>query len=357
MVHRAAAEFDRPAAKQRERAMSITVQVLGDPGRDNAVLMQQDSGQGVARLLFDCGDGCVSRLPVGTVQEIDHVFFSHFHMDHVAGFDAFFRCTYNRTARLNHLWGPPGSAEVLSHRFRGYLWNLHGGQAVSWFVHEIHEDRVRTTRFALDETFARPHAESDTPRQPVVLDAGEFTVEALAMDHGTPSLAYVVREAARVNVDPAKLAALGLPPGPWLKRVRGPRAEDKETITVDGATHRVAELQDALVTTTPGESAAYLTDFLLDDAAQERLAAALRGVMTVVSECQYRHADLDLARRNYHMTATQVAETARHAGVGRLVLFHLSDRYTATEWLAILAEAKGIFPATSFPEAWGLPGA
>ena len=164
--------------------MSLTVQVLGDPGRDNAVLMHLDSGQSVTRLLFDCGDGCVSRLPVGTVQEIDHVFFSHFHMDHVAGFDAFFRCTYNRTAKPNRLWGPPGSADVLSHRFRGYLWNLHAGQTVPWFVHEIHDDRVRTTRFALDEAFARPHAEGERPRGPAVLDAEDFTVEALTMNHG-----------------------------------------------------------------------------------------------------------------------------------------------------------------------------
>jgi ribonuclease Z len=334
--------------------MSLTVQVLGDPGRDNAVLMHLDSGQSVTRLLFDCGDGCVSRLPVGTVQEIDHVFFSHFHMDHVAGFDAFFRCTYNRTAKPNRLWGPPGSADVLSHRFRGYLWNLHAGQTVPWFVHEIHDDRVRTTRFALDEAFARPHAEGERPRGPAVLDAEDFTVEALTMNHGTPSLAYVVREAPRVNVDTAKLAALGLRPGPWLKRVRGPRAGAEETVAVEGVTYRVAELQDVLITVTPGESAAYLTDFLLDEAAQDRLTAALRGVTTVVCESQYRHADLDLARRNYHMTATLAAETAKRAGAGRLVLFHLSDRYTAAEWRAMLAEAQAVFPATSFPESWRL---
>jgi ribonuclease Z len=90
----------------------------------------------------------------------------------------------------------------------------------------------------------------------------------------------------------------------------------------------------------------------LDEAAVERLTDALKGVGTVVCESQYRHADLELARRNCHMTATQIAHLASRAGVGRLVLFHLSDRYTREEWLELLAEARAVFPATAFPDHW-----
>jgi ribonuclease Z len=41
--------------------------------------------------------------------------------------------------------------------------------------------------------------------------------------------------------------------------------------------------------------------------------------------------------------------------VGRLVLFHLSDRYRPEQWRELLDEARAIFPATSFPEHWSLP--
>jgi ribonuclease Z len=68
--------------------MALQYTVLGDPGRDNAVLIRLDSGQKVSRLLFDCGEGCLSSLPIADVQAIDHVLFSHFHMDHVSGFDS-----------------------------------------------------------------------------------------------------------------------------------------------------------------------------------------------------------------------------------------------------------------------------
>jgi ribonuclease Z len=334
--------------------MSIRSQVLGGAGRDNALLVTVDSGQAVSRLLFDCGDGCLGDLPFGEVQLIDHLFFSHLHMDHAGGFDTFFRCTFNRTTRANHVWGPPRTGELLHHRFRGFLWNLHEGQEVAWRTHDLHPDQIETHRFELAEAFAHAHAEGGRPYQGNVVEGPGYTVEAMLMDHGTPSAAYVVRETPRVNVDTEKLAARGLRPGPWLKRLRGPRADDAETLVIDGQSCRVAELQDTLLVVTEGESVAYLTDFRMDEAAQNRLARILQGVGSIVCESQYRDADEGLAGRNYHMTASQAATMARRAGAGKLVLFHLSDRYRPDEWRDLLAEARSIFPATDFPEHWSI---
>jgi ribonuclease Z len=174
------------------------------------------------------------------------------------------------------------------------------------------------------------------------------------MDHGTPSVAYVVREPPRTNIDTAKLAQLGLRRGDWLQRVRGPLADEQETFMVEGQPRRLRELQDAMRIVTPGKSVAYLTDFLLDEAALARLGNALHGVNAIVCECQYRAADQELARRTCHMTTTLAATLAKQAGVGQLVLFHLSDRYQPEDWQAMLAEAKAIFSATSFPRHWSL---
>jgi ribonuclease Z len=332
--------------------MSLAFQVLGQPCRDNALLVTVDSGQAVSRLLFDCGDGCLWQLAFGEIQLIDHLFFSHLHMDHVGGFDTFFRCTFNRAAKPNCVWGPAQTCAILHHRFQGFLWNLHGGQPATWHVADIHPDHITTRRFELTEAFALAHDEADLSYHRQVLEGPGYTVEALLMDHGTPSVAYVVRETPRVNIDTQKLAGLGLSPGPWLKQLRGPPS--LETVAIGGSTYRLADLQDALLVVTPGQSVAYLTDFLMDDGAQNRLAEAVQNVTAVVCESQYRHADLDLAQRNYHMTATQAATLARRAGAGRLVLFHLSDRYRPDQWLDLLAEARAVFPATAFPEHWSL---
>jgi ribonuclease Z len=139
-----------------------------------------------------------------------------------------------------------------------------------------------------------------------------------------------------------------------VKRVRGPAADPGKTVTINGQTHAVAALQAELLVTTPGESVAYLTDFRMDTAAREYLADRLRGVGTVVCECQYRSADRELAVRNMHMAADEVAEMAARAGVGRLVLFHLSDRYQLDGWRELLAEARAVFPNTSFPDGWAI---
>ncbi len=336
--------------------MTLSYQVLGDPGRDNALLVTINSGQAVSRLLFDCGEACLSRLPFGEVQAIDHLCFSHQHMDHIAGLDSFFRCVYGRTDRPNNIWGPPGTGDIMHHRFQGFLWNLVGGQQATWRVHDLLPNRILTKRFELAEGFAHAHPEKEGAWDGPFLEGPGYKVDALLMHHGTPSVAYVVRELPRVNVDPARLASLGLRPGPWLQRVRGPRAEETEEVVVEGVPRRVRDLQEALVTVTPGDAVAYLTDFLLDEAAADRLAEVLQGVGTVVCESQYREADVELARRNYHMTATQAATLAKRAAVGRLVLFHLSDRYRPEEWRAMLGEAQAVFPATTFPDHWATFG-
>ena len=113
-------------------------------------------------------------------------------------------------------------------------------------------------------------------------------------------------------------------------------------------------LQDELLVMTAGDSVAYLTDFGLDGPGLDRLATSLRGVTTLVCESQYRAADRELAQKNFHLTSVLAATLAKRAGVSRLVLFHLSDRYQPEEWRAMLAEARAVFPETSYPAHWGL---
>lgn len=335
--------------------MTITIQVVGAPGHDNAAFVRIDSGQALHRLLFDCGAGCAASLPVSEVQAVDHVLFSHLHMDHIAGFDTFFRRTFNRPEPPLYVWGPPETARIMSHRFQGFLWNLYVGQPGVWNVYDIFADRIDGFRFLAGEAFAHAHPIESRPRiDNYVFDTADFTVGALQLDHLTPSLAYIVREKPRRNVNPATLTSMGLRPGPWLQQVKNPCADEAPTIEIDGALHDLATLRAALLVETSGDSIAYLTDFLLDDTAQSRLVPALHGCKTLVCESQYRHADLDLANRVHHMTAVQAARLARQANVGQLVLFHVSDRYRHPEWRAMLDEARAIFPATFFPEHWGI---
>jgi ribonuclease Z len=178
-------------------------------------------------------------------------------------------------------------------------------------------------------------------------------VDAVTLDHRTPSLGYIVREKARRNIDSSRLASLGLRPGPWLKQLKEPSSRSNELV-IGGVRYSVDQLRNELVVEAPRESLAYLTDFLLDEQALEMLVDFLRGTGTNICEVQYRHADLELARKNFHMTTVLSATLAQQAQVRELVLFHLSDRYVRADWVEMLREAREIFPNTRFPVQWGM---
>lgn len=333
--------------------MAIAFQILGKPGRDNAALVTIDTGQAVHRLLFDCGDGCLSSLSVSEICDIDHLCFSHFHMDHISGFDSFFRCNYGRSDRPNHIWGPANTSAVMGHRLQGFWWNLTSGRPGTWRLHDVLEDRIETVRLENAEQFAVSHAEASEPRTAEIFSNADYSVEAMVLNHKGPSVAYRVNEKPRTNIDTSKFAELGLVPGAWIKQLKSAPA-DQQTITIAGKDYSCSELKDQLLVETPGSSIAYVTDFLLDAKTHESLSQWMHECDTLICEAQYCHTDLELAHRNYHATTTLVAELARSADVGQLVLFHLSDRYTREQWRAMRDEVRAIFANASFPDVWRL---
>ncbi len=329
----------------------LTYQVLGRPGDDNSLFVRVESGQRVTRLLFDCGQDCLAGLLVGEVQALDHVLFSHFHMDHISGFDALFRLTYNRPTPM-HLWGPPDASRILHHRFQGFLWNLYADSPGTWYVHEIHAQQIQSFRFEAAEAFATAHPTDPEPFNGPIIDRPDVSVDALHLNHGTPSRGYLVREPARLNVDLAQLQTRGLIPGPWLQVLKEADRTAPTMLEVGGVSYERALLQRELLVETPGQSLAYLTDFRLDEPALETLADSIHGCTTLICESQYRAADTALADRNYHLTTTQAARLAQCSEADQLVLFHLSRRYQENAWQEMLAEAQRIFPNTTYPDTW-----
>lgn len=330
--------------------MSLDYRVLGDAGRDNALWVRIDSGQQIARLLFDCGDRCVDALRVSDLHATDHLFFSHLHMDHVSGFDLYFRLNFCNDLGPNSVWGPPHTSEILQHRFQGYWWNLIGDEQSCWLVTDIAEEEMVTWRFELQELFAERHMHQRQPFDGVVVDDPQYTVRAISLPHHGVSLGYRVDEKPRWNIDTAAVKRLGLAPGPWMQQLK--ETERTGTISVGERAWELASLREQLLVQAKGDSIAYVTDFLLDDSTFERLTAWLSGCDTLVCEAQYRGEDLELARRNHHATTDLVSRLAAAADVGELILFHLSDRYEQSDWREMLRQAQANFSNTRYPEGW-----
>jgi ribonuclease Z len=73
----------------------------------------------------------------------------------------------------------------------------------------------------------------------------------------------------------------------------------------------------------------------------EKLLDFVRGADTLVIESTYLKEEVQLATEFGHSTAESVAHLANEAGVGKLILTHVSRRYKDE---SVNAEAQAIFP-------------
>ena len=97
----------------------------------------------------------------------------------------------------------------------------------------------------------------------------------------------------------------------------------------------------------PGHSMAYVTDTTaaVDADYVERIC----GVDLLVHECYFSDANADWAKQTGHSWTTSVAQVAREAKVGRLVLTHLNPLSTDHDPIG-LDVARAIFPRTEIGE-------
>ena len=335
--------------------MSIMYEVLGEPGRDNAMLATVNTGQSQHRLLFDCGEGCLNKVSQADIQTIEGLLFSHFHIDHVAGFDSFFRSNWYRTDEPVRIFGPEGVRKIIHHRMQGYTWNLVENTAGEVHITEQVDNSLRTSRYLARDGFASEYQLGEQPFDGVAYRGRNFNVETRSMHHGISSMAYVVREDDRTNINMQALTAEGLTPGPWLQQVKDLSISAETEVELDGDNRKVGELRDRLLVRQSGDAIAYLTDFCLESQqSEDELVEFVTGCSILVCENNFRDADRELARSSYHMTSTDVGRLAARVQPEKLVFFHVSDRYTEGEWKQQLDEVRQQFENTEFPAHWQL---
>ena len=97
----------------------------------------------------------------------------------------------------------------------------------------------------------------------------------------------------------------------------------------------------------PGHSMAYVTDTTA--AADADYVEKIRGVDLLVHECYFSDAYADLALKYGHSCTTPVAEVARKANVGRLILVHINPLAPIDQPLD-LGPARKIFPRIEIGE-------
>lgn len=306
--------------------------VFGDPG------LYVDFNDERRALLFDLGD--ITALPPRKLLRVSHIFVSHTHMDHFAGFDPLLRVVLGRKDRIV-LVGGPGFVGQVEHKLRAYTWNVVHRYSVELVldVREIGTDgRGQRSRFSSRAGFAREACAPFACDSDVVHDEALFRVRGRFVDHEMPCLAFAIEEKARGKVAKDRLAALGVTTGPWLRELKlavlsGAPAQTairvawRDKLGEHEMTRSVGELAPVLIDVAPGRRIGYVTDLRFTEANRRTLAELLAGVDQLFIESVFLDADREHAQRKNHLTAREAGCIARDLGAKAVVPFHFSPRY------------------------------
>jgi ribonuclease Z len=261
-------------------------------------------GRGPSRFLVDCGEGTQRQLMRAGLgwRGLGHVLLTHAHLDHVGGLAGLVatRALYRLQRPIEII----GSDETIDF-VRRYLAITVGPDGEAGY-------RLRAVRSGW------------------VLSPEGWHLDAFAVAHrGTASLGYRFTEESHPPLAADRLAATGVPEGPARREL----ARGRAVVLEDGRRVSPDMVQG------PGRAGISLV--VIGDAEEvASLVAPVCGADALVIEATFLERDAALAGPRGHLTAAMAASLARDAGVGQLLLTHISGRYRPEE---IAAEVTPIF--------------
>lgn len=263
--------------------------------------------------LFDCGEATQHQVLRSSLRlsRLENIFITHLHGDHVFGLPGLLasRSLVKDIVSPVTIFGPPGLEEWL-----------------------------RTT-LRLSQTGIRYPLTVQTVTEGLIYEDDACRVFCRRLAHRVESFGYaVVEKPGAGKFDAQKAQALGIPPGPLFGRLKA-----GETLTLpDG---RTIEGRSLVGPPCPGRKVVICGD----TAPTPAVVALAQGADVLVHEATFLAEHADRAKESGHSTAAEAAAAAHEAGVGTLILTHISPRYESdsqSRLTELLAEAQAIFPNT-----------
>ena len=257
-------------------------------------------------LLFDCGEGTQRQLLRSSgLVDLEQVFVTHMHADHVLGLPGMVKTFALRGRELPlSVYGPPGLEALF----------------------EVLRPLIGRTPFEL-------RLRELAPNEPVTRDG--YLVAPFAVEHRVPAYGYALVEQDRPGrFDELRARDLGVVAGPDFGRLQ----------SGEPVTGSLGEVRPEQVL---GPARRGRKIVLTGDTRPAEVTRAMaQGADLLVHEATFSSHDAARARETSHSTAAAAAELALAAGVALLALTHVSPRYGGSE---LRDEARETFERTIVP--------
>ena len=237
-------------------------------------------------LLFDCGEGIQRQFRKAHLNpcKLTKIFISHWHGDHVLGIPGLlYTLALNGYTKKLEIYGPSGT-------------KLFVKKMMDLF---ISQNKIEYKAIELSGGEK--------------LDLGEFVIETLELNHGLPCLAYNFIEKDRRRIDKKKLNKLKIGNSPEL----GKLSKGKD-IVINGKKIKAKDLTYI----EKGKKISIVMDTLYNS----KIVKFVKNAELLIFESTYLDEE-ELAKEHKHMTMLQSTDIAKKAGVDKLILMHLSQRY------------------------------
>ena len=289
--------------------MDLSVRFLGTSASRPTVERNVTSlavRRGGETFLFDCGEGTQRQMMrYGVSFNVGDIFFTHMHADHILGVTGLVRtmALQGRTEPMT-LFGPPKSERLLR-------------QAVTLGSDKQH--------------FPISYVELN-PGEPLARIG--YDIVPYAVEHGGAlALGFAIVETPRLGrFNPDLARSMGIPEGPLWGQIH----KGQEITLPDG---RVVHPSELVGPTRAGRRLVFTGDARPSESTVEIAA----GADVLIHEATFADDEASLALETGHSTASEAAMVGSRAGVKRLVLTHISSRYSR-DVQELGAQARSIYP-------------
>ena len=267
--------------------------------------------------LFDCGEGTQHQIMRSNIKssQIKKIFITHMHGDHI--------------------YGLPGLLATLGLSGNSKGIDIYGPSELRGFINSALSNSFCKLSYPLDFV----EVENFASDKKVLFENDKIKVNCARLKHKIPTYGYRVNEKDKPGIFNIKKAeSMKIAPGPIYSELQ----QGKKVVLADG---RTLDGNEFCGTPRKGESFVYCTDTVFSQSA----VSLSKNVDLLVHESTFSEEDESMAHEKLHSTTIMAAKTALLSNAKKLIITHLSPRYTNKNAITpsdLLKEAQKVFPNT-----------